>query len=161
MFIRVQAVLAALVFALPAGLPAQTAEEREVLATIQAFLNAMKAKDTVGMKSNVDSLTRFTLLRPGASGTRVMVLTAADFVRAVAEPGGAVYDEPIRNPRIQIDGDLATVWAEYQVRMEGKVSHCGFDAFQLARLGGRWRILNVSDTFRRQGCGEAWAKSND
>jgi hypothetical protein len=159
MSIRFQAGLAALAFTTLAVLPAQSTENGEVLATIQTFLNAMKAKDTIAMKSVVDSVSRFTLLRPGTNGTRVMVLNAVDFIRVAGDPGGPTYDEPIRNPHIHIDGDLATLWAEYQVRMEGKVSHCGFDAFQLARLGGRWKILNVSDTFRRQGCGEAWAKT--
>jgi hypothetical protein len=86
----------------------------------------------------------------------VVALTGNDFVRVAGQPGGPVYDEPIRNPRVQVDGDLATVWAEYQVRQQGTVSHCGFDAFHLARLNGRWKILNVSDTFRREGCGNPW-----
>jgi hypothetical protein len=60
---------------------------------------------------------------------------------------------------VQIDADLATVWAEYQVRIDGNVSHCGYDAFHLARLAGRWKIINVSDTFRREGCGAAWPAS--
>jgi hypothetical protein len=85
-----------------------------------------------------------------------MLLTAAQFMRAVSRPEQPALDEPIRNPVVQVDGDLASVWAEYQVRIDGKVSHCGFDAFHLARLGGQWKILNVSDTFRRTGCGDPW-----
>lgn len=135
---------------------AQSPAEKEVLATIHAFLDALKAKDTVGMKLSIDTLTRFTLLRPGPNGTRVMVLRGADFVRVATQPDGPTYDEPIRKPIVHIDGDLATVWAEYQVRMQGAVSHCGYDSFQLARLDGRWKILNVSDTFRREGCGTPW-----
>ena len=147
-------VAASLVLVVPAA--AQSPAEKEVLASIQSFFDAMKAKDTVGMKLAIDPLTRFTLLRPSPNGSTVMLLTGADFLKAVSEPGGPTYDEPIRKPVVQIDGDLATVWAEYQVRFEGKVSHCGYDAFQMARLGGRWKILNVSDTFRREGCGAPW-----
>jgi hypothetical protein len=135
---------------------AQSPAEKEVLASIQSFLTAMKAKDTVGMKLVLDPVTRFTLLRPSPNGTQVMVLSGADFVRTVAKPDGPVYDEPIRKPVVHIDGDLATVWAEYQVRMQGTVSHCGYDSFQMARLGGRWKIISVSDTFRREDCGSPW-----
>ncbi len=135
---------------------AQSTAQQEVLASIRAFLDAMKAKDTTGMKLALDPVTRFTLLRPSPNGTRVMLLSGADFVRVATQPDGPVYDEPIRKPVVHIDGDLATVWAEYQVRMQGKVSHCGYDSFQLARLGGRWRILSVSDTFRQEACGEPW-----
>ena len=128
-----------------------------VLATIDSFLAGLRVQDTARMARHTDSLTRMTLLRPGPSGTRVMLLTAAQFMAAVSRPGQPALDEPIRNPVVQIDGDLATVWAEYQVRIEGKVSHCGYDAFQLAKLGGAWKILNISDTFRRTGCGEPWS----
>jgi hypothetical protein len=134
----------------------QSPAEKEVLASIQSFLDAMKAKDTTGMKLALDPLTRFTLLRPSPNGTRVMVLSGADFVKTASSPDGPTYDEPIRKPVVHIDGDLATVWAEYQVRMEGKVSHCGYDSFQLAKLGGRWKILSVSDTFKQEGCGAPW-----
>ena len=141
--------------ALPAQ--AQSAAEKEVLASIQSFLDAMKAKDTVGMKLALDPASRFTLLRASANGTRVMLLSGADFLHAVSQPDGPTYDEPLRKPVVHVDGDLATVWAEYQVRLEaGKVHHCGYDSFQMARLGGRWRILNVSDTYREEGCGSPW-----
>jgi hypothetical protein len=140
-----------------APVAAQSPQEKEVLASVRAFLAAMKAKDTVGMKLALDPVSRFTLLRSTPNGTQVMNLSGADFLRAVSDPQGPTYDEPIRKPVVQIDGDLATVWAEYQVRLEaGKVHHCGYDSFQMARLGGRWRILNVSDTYREEGCGAPW-----
>ena len=146
-----------LTVALPSATLAQTPAEKEVLAVIESFLAGLRNKDTTVMKQHLDSLTRFTLLRPTQSGgVRVFLLSGADFVQRTTQPGGPTYDEPIRNPRVQIDADLASVWAEYQVRMEGKVTHCGYDAFHLARLNGRWKILNVSDTFRQQGCGEPW-----
>lgn len=135
---------------------ARVRAETEVLATIDTFLIGLRTKDTALMARQLDSLTRFTLLRPSQAGTRVMLLTPAQFMTAVTRPNQPALDEPIRNPIVHVDGDLASVWAEYQVRIEGKVSHCGFDAFHLARLGGRWKILNVSDTFRRADCGEVW-----
>jgi hypothetical protein len=138
----------------PGDAPAR--DQREVLAAIDTFLIGLRTKDTALMARQVDSLTRFTLLRPGPAGTRIMLLTPAQFMTAVSRPDQPALDEPIRNPVVHVDADLASVWAEYQVRIDGKVSHCGFDAFHLARLGGRWKILNVSDTFRRSGCGDLW-----
>jgi len=132
------------------------ADRRAVLSTLDAFFRGMRTKDSTLMLANIDTLTRFTLLRPSPAGARVVVLRATDFIRAVMAPDQAAYDEPIRRPIVNIDADLATVWAEYQVRREGRVTHCGYDAFQLARLGGKWKILNVSDTYRTTGCGAAW-----
>lgn len=146
--------------AAPAGARETTEQEgAAVLATIQGFLDALRMRDTAAMNQHVDSLTRLTLIRPAREGgTRVVVMTAAEFIRAVTRPDQPGVDEPIRNPVVHVSGDLATVWAEYQVRRDGAVTHCGFDAFHLVRREGRWKILNVSDTFQQTGCGPAWPR---
>lgn len=137
-----------------------TEQERDaVLGTIQSFMDALRMKDTAAMNQHVDSLTRLTLIRPTREGgTRVVVLTAAQFIQAVSQPGQPGVDEPIRNPVVHVSGDLATVWAEYQVRRDTTVTHCGFDAFHLVRSGGRWKLLNISDTYQQTGCGPAWPR---
>lgn len=148
--------VATLIVAIAAS-PAYAQSDRDaVLSTIQTFLRGLRTGDTTLMNAQLDSVTRITLLRPSANGTRVVVMSGAEFIAAVTRPGQPPIDEPIRNPVVTVDGDLATVWAEYQVRVNGQVSHCGYDAFHLARLGGRWKIVNVSDTFRREGCGAPW-----
>ncbi|HYR06834.1 MAG TPA: nuclear transport factor 2 family protein [Longimicrobium sp.] len=132
-------------------------ERAAVLATLQTFMDALRMGDTTAMNLHVDSLTRLTLIRPRPEGgSRVVVMTSSDFNRAVKRQGSPGLDEPIRNPVVHVSGDLASVWAEYQVRRDGTVSHCGFDAFHLARRDGRWKILNISDTFQQTGCGPAW-----
>ena len=163
MFKLVRLALAA-AFLVSFASPASAQSDRDqVMATINEFLRGLRTKDSTLMMQHMDSLTRLTLLRPtqDGSGSRVVVLSGMDFVRNVTRPNQPPFEEPIRNPVVQIDGDLATVWAEYQVISNGQVSHCGHDAFQLARLGGRWKILNVSDTFRRTGCGERWSGSRE
>ena len=144
-----------------AGARETTEQERAaVLASIQGFMDALRSKDTTAMNMHVDSLTRLTLIRPTREGgTRVMVMTGAQFIRAVTQPGQPGIDEPIRNPVVHVSGDLASVWAEYQVRRDNNtVSHCGFDAFHLARRDGRWKLLNISDTYQPTGCGPAWPR---
>ena len=143
-----------------AGALESTEQERAaVLATLQGFMDALQRKDTAAMAQHVDSLTRFTLIRPARDGgTLVWVLTAPEFIRIATRPDQPALDEPIRNPVVHVSGDLASVWAEYQVRRDTTVTHCGFDAFHLARRDGRWKILNISDTYQRTGCGPAWPR---
>jgi ketosteroid isomerase-like protein len=143
-----------------AGARETTEQERDaVLAALQGFMDALRTQDAAAMNQHVDSLTRITLIRPTREGgTRVVVLTAAEFIRAVTQPGQPAVDEPIRNPVVHVSGDLATVWAEYQVRRDTTVTHCGFDAFHLARRDGRWKLLNISDTYQQAGCGPAWSR---
>ncbi|HEX8392437.1 MAG TPA: hypothetical protein VF665_08790 [Longimicrobium sp.] len=149
------------VAAAPLGARETTDVERAaVLATLQSFMDGLRMRDTSIMNQHVDSLTRMTLIRPvRTGGTRVMLLTGAEFIRLVTQPGQPGIDEPIRNPVVHVSGDLASVWAEYQVRRpDGTVSHCGFDAFHLSRRDGRWKLLNISDTFQQTDCGPAWPR---
>jgi hypothetical protein len=128
-----------------------------VLAAVDTLLEGMRRKDAARMRQQLDTLARMTLVRPAPDGgVRVLALSGEEFVRVATAPGQPAIDEPIRNPVVQIDGDLATVWAEYQVRRDGQVSHCGHDAFHLVRRQGRWRVIAVADTYRRTGCGAAW-----
>jgi len=142
----------------PVTAPASAPADREhVLAAVDSLLQGMRAKSAPLMGRQLDSLARLTLVRPArGGGVRVAALTGQDFVRAATAPGQPPLDEPIRNPVVQLDADLATVWAEYQVRRDGRVTHCGYDAFHLVRRPGGWKILNVSDTYRTTGCGAAW-----
>ena len=150
------AVLAGTILPSSAAAQAPSTDQDAVLAVLHNFTAAMLRKDSAGMASQLDSTTRFTLLRPSPAGTRVWAVSGAQFIGLATKPDGPTYDEPIRNPIVHVDGDLATVWAEYQVVLNGAVSHCGYDSFQLARLSGQWKIINVSDTFRREGCGALW-----
>lgn len=155
----VLATLAVCALLLTAARPAaaQASDREQVLAAIDTFLVGLRTKDTAIMNRFVDSTTRMTLLRPAAGGgVRVVVMTGPQFITNVTAPTGPFLDEPIRNPVVQLDADLASVWAEYQVRINGAVSHCGYDALHLVRRNGRWMFLSIADTFRRTGCGEAW-----
>lgn len=137
--------------------PAAASDTAGVIAALDQLISALKAKDSLGMRAVLHDQARFTLLRPAPEGgVRVAIFDAQTFPRLVSGPNSPSLDEPIRNLRVTIDADLATVWAEYQVRIDGRVSHCGYDAFHLVRQAGAWKILNVSDTFRREGCGPIW-----
>jgi Domain of unknown function (DUF4440) len=134
--------------------------EAEVLGVVKAMLAVIETKDAASVAAYVDSTTRFTLLRPTPTGGRVIVIAGPQFIERVTQPGGPPAKELIRNPEVRVDGELATVWTEYQFIIDGKVHHCGHDAFHLGRIGGTWKILNVSDSYREQGCGEPWPGGN-
>ncbi len=142
--------------AAPGVVPAQ-ADTTQVLAALTKFFDAARVRDTLAVRAAFDSAARLTLLRPAPNGeVRVVALAPQQFVQAVASGSG--LDEPIRNAKVHVDGDLAVVWAEYQVRANGAVTHCGYDAFQMVRREGTWKILAIADTFRREGCGALWPR---
>lgn len=72
----------------------------------------------------------------------------ADFIQNVGDSGGR-YLERMWEPRTEVSGPVATVWAPYDFHIDGQFSHCGIDAFQLIRQDDRWMILSVVYTMRR------------
>lgn len=74
------------------------------------------------------------------------------FLKAVGSPHKESWNEPIWDARIEVDGDLAQVWASYAFYVGKTFSHCGVDAFHLIKTDGEWRIFYLVDTRRKEGC---------
>ncbi len=55
---------------------------------------------------------------------------------------------------MRVDDGLATVWVPYAFYVGTRFSHCGYDAFQLARTPQGWRIIAIADTQRQDRCNE-------
>ena len=66
--------------------------------------------------------------------------------------GSDRLEERMHAPRVRTSGSLATVWTDYSFHRNGAFSHCGVDLVDLAKVGGRWRILNISFTVETEGC---------
>lgn len=76
-----------------------------------------------------------------------------DFLKAVGTPHAEPWHEVIWSPKIEIDGNMAQVWAPYAFYSGKKFSHCGVDAFHLFKdASGKWRIFNLADTRQKAGC---------
>ena len=75
------------------------------------------------------------------------------FLKAVGTPHAESWSEPIWDVKIQVDGNLAQVWAKYAFYLGKKFSHCGVDAFQLFKgEDGKWRIFFLADTRQFEQC---------
>jgi hypothetical protein len=44
------------------------------------------------------------------------------------------------------------VWAYYTFHRNATFSHCGVDAFMLVKVGPVWKITQLADSRRTQGC---------
>ena len=144
--------LAASAQALPpaAALPPPDSDTAAVLAPINAVFAAFEAGDASAMLRQVypDGRVRATGTRASGSGLRQLSWT--QFAERV-KPGDG-FQEQISDPAIEIDGDVAMVWAPFVVRIGGKVSNCGYDHFDLVRDNGTWKIMNLTFSSRITGC---------
>jgi hypothetical protein len=133
------------------GARAQAATD-SVKAVIGNLFEAMHKSDSTaivscfapgGMLQSVDERT---------AEVKVRTDSASAFAHIIASlPPGSVDEKP-RLDVVRVDGNLAVVWAPYNLYFHGNFYHCGVDSFQLVRLGGKWQIQYVIDTEHKQGC---------
>jgi hypothetical protein len=142
---------AVLVSAAQAG--AQQADEREaVMAPIRQLFDGMRQHDSVAVQSAFAPEGRLLSVDARSGSVVLRVIRPEQFAGAVGRAQGAAWDEPIYDHEIRIDGDLAMVWARYDFLLGTTWSHCGVDAFMLAKLADGWKITQIADTRQQTGC---------
>ncbi len=67
-------------------------------------------------------------------------------------------DERRTKTTVLIQRDLAHVWADYTIDIDGKRLHCGVDSFGLVKVDGAWRINSLTWTAEPDGCERVAAK---
>jgi putative lumazine-binding protein len=143
-------------FAAAAGLPgtaiAQGSDRETILATVQKVFDAMRTRDTALLSQAFDSTARLVgVSNRGAPG--VSLTAPSQFGAAIGRaPAGDVWNERIYDPEVRIDGNVAQVWAYYTFHRNTTFSHCGVDAFMLLKVGTTWKITQLADSRRTEGC---------
>ena len=135
-----------------APIPPPSFEAANVLAPIQQLFAALEIGDSAAVLRLVYPDGRVTATGQRASSSGLRQESWAQFAQRVT-PAGA-FQERITDPAVEIDGDIAMVWAPFVVRVGGKVSNCGFDHFDLVRDGGTWKVLNLTFSSRTTGCSQ-------
>jgi len=142
-----------LLMVLTPSVAAAQADDRQVVVTVvERMFAGLKAGDTAAMRATMHPAARIiqTGTRDGVPFARVN--SADAFLQSIAAATGRALEERIYNPEVRLDDHLATVWVEYDFLVNGAVSHCGVDSYQLVRTADGWRILQIVDTQRRTGC---------
>jgi hypothetical protein len=135
-----------------AGLPPPGTDEGAVMAPINALFAGLAARDSAAILAQLRTDGGATVASEKADGTRsVRHMIWPEFAAGI-KPGPERYEERLSNPAIEIDGDIAMVWAPYTFLVDGKAHHCGIDHFDLVREAGVWRILNITWSQRTTGC---------
>jgi hypothetical protein len=112
----------------------------------------MRTRDTTLMRSTVaPGAVLISASGPTGLGDPS---TVDSFIDRIGKGTGPGNDEQIENPKVQIDGPLASLWAYFTLTRAGesKINHCGVDAFLLRKGPDGWKIFHVADTHRTEGC---------
>jgi hypothetical protein len=132
---------------------AQDGDRADVLATVNSMFRAMATRDTALLRSVFEPGARLTGIRTRADGTEALQTISVDqWVDFVAKDKRPDWRERAFEPEVRIERNLAQVWAAYDFHFGSAFSHCGVDAVQLLKRGGRWLIVSIADTYQKEGC---------
>lgn len=132
---------------------AQSDQEQQIMKVVERVFEAMKTSDSTMLKScfTQDAAT-YTLFRDKEGKSQLRQGSLQRFIDAVGQPKEDVWNEPIWNEKVEIDGPLAAVWVDYAFYLNNQFLHCGVDAFQLVETEDGWKIFHLADTRRKADC---------
>ena len=133
-------------------IPPPDFETANVLAPIQVLFATFEAGDSAAMLRLVHPNGRVTATGQRATTSGLRQMSWTEFATHVTP--ATRFQERISDPAVEVDGDIAMVWAPFVVRVNGKFANCGFDHFDLVRDKGAWKIMNLTFSSRTTGCPE-------
>ena len=132
---------------------AQQTEDKAIQQVILHLFHAMQQGDTVAARSCFDSTAHLhtALSNPITGKTKLETETLDAFIQIVGSirKRNIQVEERIVQWNIQTDFPMASVWADYEFYVNGKLSHKGVDAFQLFKSDDGWKIIQICDTRKK------------
>jgi Putative lumazine-binding len=133
-----------------ANAKAPSADEKAVLASVQAAFDGLAKRDKAAILKQMLPGGNATLMRNG----KPVQMSFEALADRLSQPGTETREERIHDPLVRVDNDVAIVWAPFEFLIDGKVDHCGRDIVQLVRVDGHWLIAALGDNNRTDCAGK-------
>jgi hypothetical protein len=132
--------------------PADPASAAAVMIPVNATFAALAARDAGLLTPHLDPEARMTVAIAGPDGAATIRRLTGEAFTAGLRPGPERLEEVMPDPIIAVDGDVAMVFGRYVFRVDGAISHCGANHFDMVRRDGRWLIAGITWSQRTTGC---------
>jgi hypothetical protein len=128
--------------------------EKEAREIIDIFFDGFHQGDTLIMKAVMaPDLVMQTAFTDNEGFERITTSDASNLLNAIASrPKTQKWEEKLLGYTVQIDGNLAHVWTPYEFWFNDTFSHCGANAFTLAKTPDGWKIIHLIDSRRKEKC---------
>ena len=127
-------------------------EDKAIKTVINRFFEAMEKRDTAMLCSTCMPMPVMqTYMKNQEGKLEIITEDFSQFVDFVGAPSTDRYEEKIEFEAIYAEQSLASVWTPCKFYLNGKISHCGTNSFQLVKTPQGWKIQYILDT-RRKGC---------
>jgi ketosteroid isomerase-like protein len=131
---------------------ASTADRDAVIAAVQELFDAMRTRDTSAIRAAFTPGAQLVSIRSvSGAPARFQTQPLAAFVTSISRASDELV-ERMWDPRVDVAGDIASLWAPYEFRIGGNFSHCGHDAVHLVRTAEGWKIAGITYTAITTGC---------
>lgn len=131
----------------------QTDDNLAVKKIVSNMFDCMRNADTVGLKNTFADGMILQSINPIKDKPDSLIIMGADkFIKIIGAPHKDMYDERITFGEVNINNNLATVWAPYKFYFGKKFSHCGVDVFQLMKTSIGWKIVSIFYNVRTGNC---------
>ena len=117
-------------------------------APVEALFNAMRAHDGEQLAAQ---FTNSALLQRAEPGGNIKSNDLSQFAGFVNQTDKHL-DEKLLAVTVQQSDNLAAIWTPYVFYLDGKLSHCGVNSFQLVRTGPDWKIHYLIDNVHGGDC---------
>lgn len=132
------------------------AGDAAVRQTIETFFSAFHHQDSTSLRDLTHSNVSMQSISTNAEGeTKISTESFDNFLKSILSiPESTKYEEKLHSFDIRINGVLANVITPYSFYVNGNLSHCGVNSFQLFKELGEWKIIYIVDTRIKEGCKE-------
>lgn len=128
--------------------------KKEVQQIVETFFEGFHKQDSTIIKKVVHENVMMQSIGKNRIGE--IELSKQDFSGFLTSicsiPETTTFEERIDSYEIQMDGKMANVWTPYSFYINGNLSHCGTNSFQLFKRNEVWKIFYIVDTRDSSGC---------
>ena len=142
--------LLALALSLPSLASAQS-DSTAVMSVVRQMFDGMRNADSASVRAVFVPGARFASVDTRTTPSSVRYDSVGGWITGIANSNKR-WNEQIYDVQLRVDGDMAQVWTPYTFYLDGKWRHCGVNSMELLKVGGAWKLTQLSDTRRRENC---------
>ncbi|GAB5400233.1 MAG: hypothetical protein Aureis2KO_18180 [Aureisphaera sp.] len=138
------------------GMAQDDFSEADAKQLIDTFFEGFHKGDTTLMRSTLIKEVPLQTAYTDKEGIAHLSTATLDklLVGIANRPAEQKWDERLLDYKVSIDGNLAHVWTPYEFWVNDSFSHCGANAFTLAKTEDGWKIIHLIDSRRRSTCNQ-------
>lgn len=123
------------------------AQEAAIKKGVSDFFEAFHQKDTLKIRKMFAENARIISISTDDDATDAEEITLDEMLISIAKiPNQVKFEERIKNVEVQADSLFAHAWMQYELFVNGTLSHHGINSFQWVFHNASWKIISISDT---------------